>query len=138
MNRGLVVILSAAALISVAVAPVFADGGTSVGTVVGTSVGTKIGTSLGTGANAAPGTVQPGCANSTAARSAPLTGPGSAPDPNLIPTIPYGIGGQSNLTASTFGYGASSGCAPRVGSTPGVGTSPAVGPFAPNQNLLGF
>jgi len=116
MNRGFWLTISVAAFLSGAVATAFAEGGTSVGTKAGTSVGTKAGTSLGDGAaaspTASPGTVRPGCANGTAAgrESPPITGPGSVPDLNLIPSMPYGLGGQSNQYPTTFGYGPGAGC----------------------------
>jgi hypothetical protein len=69
------------------VATASADIGTSVGTRVGTSLGTAPGYSIVPGRGEVP-LGQPGPAYRS---DCLLTGPGSAPDPNLIPTMPYGL-----------------------------------------------
>jgi hypothetical protein len=108
-----------AAFLPVAAMTAFAAGGTMVGTKVGTAVGTKIGTSAGSvaAASAAPasGGFRPAtrgnCDNEAFRPNAPITGPGSAPNPNLIPTIPYGVG----TTYGTLDYPSLTGTRPARG-----------------------
>src|SRR5258708_1796561 len=69
------------------VATAFAEIGTSAGTRVGTSLGTAPGYSIAPERGAIP-SGQPGPAYRS---DCLLTGPGSAPDPNLVPTMPYGL-----------------------------------------------
>jgi hypothetical protein len=90
-----------------------ADGGTSLGTSVGTIQGTKFGTVFGTATGAATG-VSAGRPSSlgcgVAGSRGALTGPGGAPDVNLIPTMPYGIGRQNLQYPTTTGFGVAEGC----------------------------
>jgi len=86
MNRALTVGLLIGLLQGV-VATASAEIGTSAGTQVGTSLGTAPGYAIVPGRGAVPfGEPSPAYRSNCL-----LTGPGSAPDLNLIPTMPYGL-----------------------------------------------
>ncbi len=70
-------------------------GRAEIGTKVGTTPGTHVGTKPGTAPSGLPTTAQRPSAGCVTARPAPpITGPGSVPNLDLVPTIPYGIGTQ--------------------------------------------